>query len=55
VASGTLAAIALAAIALAVIGPMPGIVASRRLASLARCHLRISASIFSISTSMLRS
>jgi hypothetical protein len=49
-ASGTLAAIALA-----VIGPMPRIVASRRLASLVRCHLRISASIFSISTSMLRS
>ena len=43
------------AIALAVIGPMPGIVASRRLVSLVRCHLRISASIFLISPSMLRS
>jgi hypothetical protein len=44
-----------AAIALAVIGPMLGIVASRRLASSARSHLRIFASIFSISLSMPRS
>jgi hypothetical protein len=36
----------LAAIALAVIGPMPGMVASRRLASSARYQLRIFANVF---------
>jgi hypothetical protein len=45
----------LAAIALAVMGPMPGIVASRRLNSSARCHLRTFASIVSMSLSMPRS
>jgi len=47
VASGTAAAMADA-----VIGPMPGMVASRRLASSARCQARICVS--SLSTSMCR-
>jgi hypothetical protein len=44
-----------AAIALAVIGPMPGIVANRRLASLARCHATIRFSIRAISPRTVRS
>ncbi|WP_445207569.1 hypothetical protein [Azospirillum brasilense] len=44
-----------AAIRLAVIGPMLGIVAKRRLTSLARCHSSIPASSRSISSSNRRS
>ena len=44
-----------AAIALAVIGPIPGILAKRRLASLSRCHAKMRLSALAISTAKARS
>lgn len=44
-----------AAIALAVIGPMPGVVANRRRTSLARCHSRMRAYSRSLSSPSRRS